>query len=380
MRILLVTGSYPPMHCGVGDYAYRLAHAVAQTQEGRLGVLTSKAACERSEDDPIEVLPILDDWGLRHIRRVASLLQEWRPDVVHLQFPTQGYGRGQLPTVLPLLCYLMRIPIVQTWHEPRRGFGLGNLAWLVLQVLVPGVVIVVRPQFEQMMPAWLRSVFLRKALRHIPNGPALPRVSLTETEREEIRRRFGRRGASLIVYFGFMYPEKGVEHLFEIADPDEHHIVLVGEKPDGGPQEYFDGIVRAATSGRWSGRTTMPGFLATEEAARIIAAADAVVLPFRSGGGEWNTSIHSVQVQGTFILTTSKAARGYDPAVNTYYAAPGDIDDMRAALRRYAGSVNDSAERLAIETWRSIAEAHREVYRAVSARHGRLSCDSANAG
>jgi hypothetical protein len=29
LKVLAVTGSYPPMHCGVGDYTQRLTQALA---------------------------------------------------------------------------------------------------------------------------------------------------------------------------------------------------------------------------------------------------------------------------------------------------------------------------------------------------------------
>ncbi len=379
MRILLVSGSYPPMHCGVGDYTYSLAHAVAEVPGCKVGVLTSTAAGAAAQEGGVEILPVIETWELRGIPRVLAAVRQWRPDIVHVQFPTQGYGRGHLPTVLPLMCTLMGLPVAQTWHEPRRRISLGSFVWLAFQIFVPGAAIVVRPQFEQMTPGVLKNVFRRKLSRYIPNGPVLPRISLTEAERERIRNALARPNAAMIVHFGFIYPEKGVEALFELADPERHHIVLIGERPQGGPEAYFDEIVRTATSGKWAGKATLAGFLPMEEAARIIAAADAVVLPFRTGGGEWNTSIHSAQVQGTFVLTTSNKTRGYEPTVNTYYAAPGDIDEMRAALSRYVGRKDTAASGFAGETWGSIADAHREVYRAIAARQGSFACHSARA-
>lgn len=380
MRILLVTGSYPPMHCGVGDYTCMLARAISGVRGSRVGILTSKAASTQMQDEAIEVFPVMENWSLRDLRQVLTVLRAWRPDIVHIQFPTQGYGQGHLPTLMPLLCWLKGIRVVQTWHEARHDFGIGNLAWLLCQSVVPGAVIMVRPRLEEAMPNLLKNVFRRKSRRYIPNGPALPAIRLTEAEREEIRGKIGRAGAALIVYFGFVYPEKGIEQLFELADPEEHHVVLIGERPEGGPRAYFDEIMRIGTSGKWSGRTTMTGFLETEEAARIIAAADAVVLPFRSGGGEWNTSIHSAQVQGTFVLTTSTGFTGYKLAVNTYYAAPGDIAEMRDALKRYVGRKNPSPEKPAAELWSAIAEAHRHVYQAAVSGHGRVMCDAKKSG
>ena len=69
----------------------------------------------------------------------------------------------------------------------------------------------------------------------------------------------------------------------------------------------------------------------------MLAAADAVVLPFRSGGGSWNSSIKAAAVQGTFVLTTSTERHGLDPDGNVYYARPSDAKDLMEALRRHLG-------------------------------------------
>ncbi|MEK7692392.1 MAG: glycosyltransferase, partial [Bdellovibrionota bacterium] len=117
-----------------------------------------------------------------------------------------------------------------------------------------------------------------------------------------------------MVYFGFIYPNKGVELLFEIAVPEKHHIVLVGYFNEAEP--YHKAIMERVRQGRWAGKVTVAGFLPPEEAARILAAADAVILPFLGGGGAWNTSLHGAALQGTFVLTTSGERHGYDAREN----------------------------------------------------------------
>ena len=87
---------------------------------------------------------------------------------------------------------------------------------------------------------------------------------------------------------------------------------------------------------RWDGKVTFTGFLSHREAAALLAVADAVILPFRAGGGEWNTTIHAAVLQGTFVLTTSSTERGYDETHNVYYAEPDNLTEMRSALDTYA--------------------------------------------
>ncbi len=44
MRVMLITGSFPPMHCGVGDYTCKLAAALAERADLCVTVLTSRGA------------------------------------------------------------------------------------------------------------------------------------------------------------------------------------------------------------------------------------------------------------------------------------------------------------------------------------------------
>lgn len=375
MRVLLVTGSFPPMHCGVGDYTCGLARALANAGI-KVGVLTSRGGNPAAQCDDIEVLPVVDGWKLREYPRIRRLLRQWRPDIVHIQSPTLGYGRAQLPTLLPALCSLAGFRVAQTWHETRRSITSGALLWLLAQTPVAGAVVVVRPQLEEMMPPLLRRAFRRKIRRFIPNSSALPRARITDVERGSIRERWSRPGAGLVVYFGFVYAEKGVEQLFELADPQQHHLVIIGERPSGSSEDYYQGIVRRAGAEPWLGRATLTGFLAAEEAARIIAAADAVVLPFLSGGGEWNTSIHSAQAQGTFVLTTSKELHGYDAEKNIYFAVPGNIDEMRSALGTYLARKRPDTADDAQRAWRPIADAHLQLYRTLLAGTPLRSCEA----
>jgi glycosyltransferase involved in cell wall biosynthesis len=354
------------MRCGVGDYTAQLAHALTGLAGVEVGLLTSREAAPERLPDSIRLFAAVEKWGFRDILRIRSVLRQWRPDLVHIQFPTQGYGRSHLPTLLPLLCRLWGFHVVQTWHESRERVTVGGLFWLASQVPVRGGVIFVRPQFEQMLAPLLRRSLLNKLARFIPNASALRPACLSPAERAVIRAKFARPGTLLVTYFGFIYPGKGVELLFRVADPENQHLVIIGAPVAAEPEDYYRQIVETANAPPWSGKATLAGFLPADEVADVIAASDAVVLPFMSGGGEWNTSIHGAQAQGTFVLTTSTERRGFDAATNTFFARPGDIDEMRVALKQYTGHRESSREDGMTSSWEAIAKAHRALYAELS--------------
>jgi glycosyltransferase involved in cell wall biosynthesis len=162
----------------------------------------------------------------------------------------------------------------------------------------------------------------------------------------------------LVVFFGFLYPSKGIELLFDIANPVSDLLIIAGAVKD---EAYVHQLFDVAQAKGWrADQLHFTGFLSPQDASDLLTIPEAVVLPFLDGGGEWNTSIHSALAQGTLVITTAVPPRGDEPQRNLFTAAPSDISEMRAALNRLAGRrsspipVNDQ--------WQGIATAHLNFY------------------
>ncbi len=358
MKILFVSGSYPPMHCGVGDYVARLVSALAEDGEDRVSVLTTQIEAGTLPAAGAEILRVMPSWHAKERHHFASVMRKVRPDVVHIQFPTQGYDNWSgLAAIAWLARFRWRVPVVVTLHEflPRTNFGADR--WIYALVLLARKLIVVRLGYHATLPRVLKILVPEKKMRFVANARAIPVVTLGEVERTTIREGVGCGAAKLVAFFGFSYPHKGVDLLFRIADPLEHHLLLIGElKPD---DAYHRRLRALANSSEWRGRVTITGFVDRDRAARLLAAADAAVFPYRSGGGLWNSSLHGAIGQGTFALSTSSERNGYDSEANVYYARPGDVDDMKRALRKYQGTRREPESH---DAWREIARAHKELY------------------
>jgi len=106
----------------------------------------------------------------------------------------------------------------------------------------------------------------------------------------------------------------------------------------------------------------MAGFLSNPDTANLLAAADAVVLPFRNGGGIWNSSIHAAAIQGSAVITTSLDARGLDDKWNVYFAPVDGVPEMKAALDRLAGRRRAADGSVDGDDWDRIAEQHLALY------------------
>lgn len=354
MRVLFISGSFPPMKCGIGEYTALLAGELAATGSATVGVLTGREAAAAPSPAGIELLPLMDDWRLGSLWRLLRAVRQWRPDIVHIQYPTRGYGRGKMPLVLPLVLAAQGIAVVQTWHEPLSF--LRGVRYLPCALLRDAFV-TVEADYRPCIPAFVWRLLQRKRwFRHIPVGAMIPAVQLSVAERAAVKRSFAAEDATLIAYFGFAIPSKGLEALFTVADPERDRLVLICELDP--TDDYQRQIAALPQQERWQGKAFVTGYLPGEEVGRILAAADGALFPFTDGMTGRNTSVYAAQNQGTFVLTTSKVKHGYSAVDNIYYASPGDLDGMRAALRRHAG-IRVTA---ATTDWRVIAGAHLELY------------------
>ena len=367
LRVLLVSGSLPPMRCGVGDYTAGLARALAETGATEVAVLTSRleGRADSGRWAGVEVLERIGRWHTSGLAAALRMVRSWKPDVLPVQHPSQGYDGPLALQLVAAARWLLGVPVVLTLHEPV-GVNL-QVPVMAAAIRSASAVIVVRPDFRALTNRKVRWTIAGKPLRLIPNATTLPRALATPERNRAIRERFGAGARGLVAYFGYVYPGRGVHHLFRIADPGRHCLVILGGRLDEAAA-YFEEVSARAREPDWRGACTVTGFVPADEAAEIMACADAVVLPFEAGGGSWNTSLHGARLQGTFVVTTSRDVRGYDARENVYYARPGDVEEMRAALAAHLGTRREPA---GIPTWAQVAAGHLDVYRgARAARSG----------
>jgi len=163
----------------------------------------------------------------------------------------------------------------------------------------------------------------------------------------------------VVTYFGFAYRNKGVELLFKIADPERDRIVLLCDLREANP--YQKHILEMCQLPPWTNSIRVTGFLPIARVADILAASDAVVLPFPGGGGDWNSTLNAVLAQGTLAISTSLSQEGYDPATNVFYCKPGDVSSMVFGLANYSGKKIDPS-RDPDKDWERSADSHLDVY------------------
>jgi glycosyltransferase involved in cell wall biosynthesis len=359
MKVLLITGSYPPDKCGVGDYTFHLANALASCQNLQVGVLTNAAKFNKFDDGLVTVFRKVSGWRNENLLEIRNVILSFNPDIVHIQYPTQGY-RGSPPKLLPIFLRMMHVPVVQTWHEYYYASG---VSWPNL--LACDALIYARPDFPQRIPRWVARYLSNTPIVYIPNTTTIPVVSLSAEQSRIIKHNLSG-GKPIVCFFGFAHANKGLERLFEIANPEQHHLVLICDLSSQDP--YQANILHLANQAPWSQNVTITGFQSPQRVGEILAVADAVVFPFPNGAGEWNTSLKASEAAGAFTLATSQdmTLLGYHEDNNIFYAGCGKIMDMRNALDKYLGKRRPSETR---NEWMNVAVAHEQIYKNILILH-----------
>ena len=139
-------------YCGVYDYTIGLATNLridgSRSRVIEVDVLVNSAP-EDTGPTPlkrqgIRVREIVDTWGMASLRHVLDhLSRDGGYDVVHLQYPSRGYGSRLGISVLPFLLRLRfpRLPIVVTLHEFQHVRLLRRVAALPLILLSQALIV-----------------------------------------------------------------------------------------------------------------------------------------------------------------------------------------------------------------------------------------------
>ena len=352
MRILIVTGRYPPLKCGIGFYTRELSKSLSLTGK-HVSVLSTFSSREPKNIQGVELLHGVKNWNFLSIFTVNKIIKKWKPDVIHVQFPTHAFFESISYSLIPILGFCLGKKIVMTWHE---SFSLSNFFKFFLLSVVPSKIIVVRPNYKNLLPFY-KFLASHKTFNFIPNASTLPRVNLSITKKKLLKKKYILGKNRLIIYFGFIYPHKGVENILQIANPKTDQIIIAA---DLDPKNDYHRSLKYLIKSKWSDNISLINYMPENDLAALLNVADAIILPFRDGGGAWNTSIHAAVSSRSFLLTTSTDASGFNEDLNTYHSSIDNINEMRDALNKYSGTKNliDTLP----DSWAEISKKHIQAY------------------
>jgi len=383
-KVVVLCGSFPPMPCGVGDSAFELASELARKGLDIEVLCDVQADGVEKGEGPFPVHNVIKNWGLTGTRRIVHEIENLKPDILHIHYPSKAYGRGVGVPFVPLFIRSRRrkFKIVLTLHEFRLAHTLRKQASFLL--LNPADAVVMPCPLELEALTRRHVSVTEKYNEAIPVGPVGPSPDdYTPDEkirlRKKIRDEWGVNDDDVVLlHYGTPTASKGLEVLFKAL----RILMLEGVTPtlviagDHRPQENdFHRLLASQPRGlgihsqvKWLGRRP------TEDLPGIFLAADVGVFPFFDGFSFRRSSLVSVLRWDIPIITTKPA--GYLPEIE-------DQEKVRFVNRNDQKSLatglitliaNPRALEIAREApnplmdyfrWPSIAEKYIDVYRDV---------------
>lgn len=371
-RVTLVAPTWPPMRCGIAPYSRNLAECLRESGLEVVVVTDCAAGIE-----PGLSLVRMRDWSLTAVLRLAGRLRATKPHIIHLQHPTRASRVRPAVYLLPLLLRLVapRHRVVTTFHYVRPVEI--RTALLRAFFLVPALAshaIVVTTEWEA---RYARHILPGKPVHVAPAGLSFDMARSTDGERIAERRRLGLSAADfLVVYFGYLLPNKGLETLLRavMRTGESAKLLVIGGSYETS-DAYVDGLRGLAYDLGVSDRVIWAGTVAEADVARLMSAADCAALPFHEGASlKRSTLLAALQIGLPVVTTTGpeidSAMRDGD---NLILVRPRDVVGLTAALGRLradpalrAGLSARGREILRLTAWDTIVETHQRLYQRLS--------------
>ena len=224
---------------------------------------------------------------------------KWSPDVVHVQFAVAAYGSRTLSLLRLLrMLRLLSTPLVVTMHEVTRELGLlgfvGRMIYSRIATLACDIIVHTAAAATVLSENVLVS---RPKVKVIPHPSARPPVAGSTPE--DVRARFNLGSARILLAFGFIHVDKGLNDLIRALGILKNsaptsisgvRLVVAGAvRPRSGVFRVFeawDRIYLARVKHRiWrlslGQNVVLTGFVPDRDIAAWFQAAEAAVLPYR---------------------------------------------------------------------------------------------------
>lgn len=270
--MIIITGTYPPERCGVGDYVQHL--------------LTTPPAKEWS-------LLYLRNWRLKDLHADIAQLKKLSDPVINLQYPTMGYGTSPVPHIMAIYAVLfLRKKLFVTVHEYSQLGWKGKTALQFLFRFAANVIFTTSFELDLAHKQGLSS---RKGvvIKINSNIPAAAHIRpVTERQWD-------------LGYFGYIRPLKGLEEFLPVAvqlQKEGKKVYIMGQTQPEYKDFYEPFLQQIQQHGiRYISDKT------ADEVADILADTKVMYLPYPDGLSERRGSFLAAVVNGAAVVSKEGA-------------------------------------------------------------------------
>lgn len=327
---MLITGSYPPKVCGVGDYTFKLLSFLNQNSGFNFDLYYK------------------DKWSLINFNRYFKDLKSKSFDFYHLQYPTEGYGYSLVP--LLLIAFLPRKKTIVTIHELSSRNFLAYVYTLLLIFLARTVI--VSNELERLHAS--RFLVNKKKVRIIP-------IASNIKASEFSGKKFEEREIDLAC-FGHIRPLKGIEEFIKAVSmlPNIKDTAIIGQSLER-YEQFFTDIKEEAKKLN----IQVIDNKEEEELANILANVKIIYLPFPDGVSNRRGSLLASIQNGCVILTTKSNHEHFNIYFGKYcYLVESNAEAVKSINDLLKGNleIKDTSDLIAEFSWENVIKRHYNVY------------------
>lgn len=318
MKVFLVSGEFPPMQGGMGDYTRELGQELG-AQRVEVHIITSVQG--DSTPEGLTVHSLVKHWGWGCWRAITQLVKQEQPQVLHIQYQTAAYEMHPAINLLPWRMRLLspRPRLVVTFHDLRVPYlfpKAGRVRQWVTKAIAAGcdALIATNQEDERTLRGWEFGARLTR----IPIGPNITPQLPPEYEREAWRQNWGiEPETTLLGHFGFLNASKGAETLLRalnilVKDGHDVHLLMVGGRVGSSDPtniayaQRMEELIEKLGLGE---RIHWTGFTPQSEVSANLMATDLAALPYRDGISFRRGSLMACLVHGLPIVSTRPLRR-----------------------------------------------------------------------
>lgn len=285
MKKLAVLGNYAPRCCGIATFTQDLRASVVAAQPDLEAPVVMVSDHPEAYAYPEEVKVVLDERNRADYRRVAREINASGAEVLSLQHEFGIYGGPDGEWIIDLLNEL-RIPVVTTCHTVLKNPSPGQKRTLQEIARLSSKMVVMAEKGRE----FLRDVFEVEDAKIQIIDHGIPDLRVGDEERTELRRELKWEGRQVLLTFGLLSPNKGVEYAIRALPgivkehPDALYVVVGATHPNLVKEQgeaYRDSLTELARElGVLENLQFINRFVARDELVRLIAAADIYMTPY----------------------------------------------------------------------------------------------------
>ncbi|MCI0477233.1 MAG: glycosyltransferase family 4 protein, partial [Anaerolineales bacterium] len=307
MRVLFLTGEFPPMQGGVGDCTNEIARALVALG-AEVQVLTSLTASNLRPSSFV-VRPIVKTWNWANLRVIARVIREFAPDIVHIQYQTGAFAMHPAIDFAPRFLKSSRTKFVVTFHDLRVPYLFPKAGrvrdWVTRELARSSDAVIATndDDYTQLLTLNL------KLLTLIPIGSNILITTSPDFQRDAWRAQLGvRDDETLLCYFGFLNESKGGETLIRALAlvPHAKLLMIGGQVGASDPTNaaYLAKVKSEIGDLGLGNRVLWTDYTPPEIVTANFRAADLCVLPYRDGASYRRGTLMAALAHGCAIITT----------------------------------------------------------------------------